>query len=225
MRMSSKGLATNHTITDEISSILRREIFSGVLAPGTPLPQNDLAARFGVSTTPIREALRVLRQEGVAVGDSHQRVVVFRPTSHDLRENAEMRIALETLATKLAVPRLDAYTLAEMESLLSQMVEVGNQDAERYPPLNRAFHLTLYAAADRPRLLATIADLRAAAAGFLRIFADLSGDPTGPETEHQAIFEACRAGQAERAAELMEEHLQHVFLTVEQILSAERSRS
>jgi DNA-binding GntR family transcriptional regulator len=201
-------------MAEEIAGILRREILSGELDPGTPLPQNQLAERFSTSTTPIREALRVLRQEGLAIGPSHRRVVVYRPTLHDIRENTEMRIALETLATRLAVPHLDEDTLATLNGLLADMKAAGNQDAEHYPQLNRAFHLTLYAAADRPRLSAMIAELRGAASGYLRMFADISGDPASTEREHQAIYDACAAGAAQEAAALMEAHLQHLLTTI-----------
>jgi len=201
-------------MTEEIADTLRRQILAGELPPGVPLPQNKLAEQFGISTTPVREALRILRQEGLIVGDSHQRVVVFRPRLADLRENYEMRLALEPLATEVAVPLMAETTFQRLAGLIDEMRQVGNQDPIGYPPLNLAFHMSIYEAAERPRLLAVIKDLRSAAAGYLRIFATASRDPGATEREHEAIYAAARERDAERAGELMRDHLKHTLLTV-----------
>jgi DNA-binding GntR family transcriptional regulator len=207
-------LTSKQTLAEEIAQELRRMIFTGELAPGSPLPQVQLAERWGTSTTPVREALRMLRREGLATGKSHGRIVVFHPTLEDLRENSEIRIALETLATELAVPQITGEDLRELRALVKKMAATSPLDDERYPPLNRAFHTTIYRAANRPRLLALIDDLRDAASGYLRIFAHATPDPQRSQEEHEGIYEACAARDSRRAADLMSAHLRHTLKTV-----------
>jgi DNA-binding GntR family transcriptional regulator len=209
-----RKLTAKQTLADEIAQELRRMIFTGELAPGAPLPQVQLAERWGTSTTPVREALRMLRREGLATGKSHGRIVVFHPSLEDLRENSEIRIALETLATELAVPQITGDDLRRLRALVKEMADTSPLDDEGYPPLNRAFHTTIYRAAHRPRLLGLIDDLRDAASGYLRIFAHATPDPQRSQEEHEGIYEACVARDSRRAADLMSAHLRHTLNTV-----------
>src|ERR1700747_1182118 len=85
---------------------IREMIRSGELPPGTHLRQTDFAERFGVSTTPVREAFVALAREGLVTQDAHRGVVVFRPSLQELDEIYEIRIALEPLATEIAAKQL-----------------------------------------------------------------------------------------------------------------------
>lgn len=212
--MATTRLSARQTMAEEMAEELRRQILTGELALGAPLPQTQLAAQFGTSTTPVREALRILRRDGLIIGESHQRVVVFRPTLDDLQENSQIRIVLERLATDLAVPRLTGADFRELRRLLEAMAATSPTDAVNYPPLNRQFHMTIYQAANTPRLLTLIEELRNAAVGYLRIFANATPDATGPQREHEAIYDACLAGNPDKASALMAEHLRHTLTTV-----------
>ena len=213
-------------MAEEMAEELRRQILAGELAPGTPLPQVHLAEQFSTSTTPVREALRILRRDGLIIGESHERVVVFRPTLADLRENSEIRMALEPLATQLAVPFMTEADHKELRRLLKEMASTGPTDAARYPRLNRAFHTTIYKAADRPHLLALIEGLRNAASGYMRIFANAIRDAAAPQHEHEHIYDMCVARDAPEAARLMREHLRHTLVTVaEQLEQLETAAS
>src|ERR1700742_4105097 len=85
-----------------VAEELRRLILSGELPAGTRLRQVELAQRFNVSTTPVREAFTVLARQGLVRHDVQRGVVVFTPTVGDVLENYEIRIALESLATEIA---------------------------------------------------------------------------------------------------------------------------
>jgi DNA-binding GntR family transcriptional regulator len=192
-----------------VAEQLRQAIQSGELPAGTPLMQTEVAKQLGVSTTPVREAFAVLLREGLLVGDPHRGAVVFRPTVADLRENYEMRLALEPLATELAVPNLTEVDFKELDALLDKMRRTKR--SVDFLPLNRRFHQRLYEAADRPKLYATIEELRESAAAYANVFALAEADPSQSQAEHEAIVAACRKGDPQAAAEAMRRHLKHIW--------------
>ena len=195
-----------HTRAQAVADALRTEIMSGVIEAGTPLRQVELAQRFGVSTTPVREAFAALLREGLVVGDSHRGVVVFRPNLDDLRENYEIRIALEALATEKAAERISDHELAALDDILSQMR--GVRDPIKYFALNRRFHAAIYQAAGRARLAALIERLRDAGHAYGNLFAVHAGeDRSQTELEHGAIMQALKAKAPSRAGKAMASHL------------------
>jgi len=194
------------TRAQAVADALRTEIMSGVIEAGTPLRQVELAQRFGVSTTPVREAFAALLREGLVVGDSHRGVVVFRPSLDDLRENYEIRIALESLAAQKAAERISDQELADLDDLLAQMR--GVRDPIKYFALNRRFHAGIYQAAGRTRLAALIERLRDAGHAYGNLFAVRAGeDRSQTELEHGVILQALKAKAPSRAAKAMAEHL------------------
>lgn len=195
-------------MTQAVVLRLRDEIRTGALAPGTRLRQVELAQRLGVSTTPVREALAALHREGLVSSDAHKGVVVFRPTSEDLHETYEMRMALEVLATEKAVPNLTRKDLGALREFLDEMATLEPGDADRYPGLNGAFHARIYAAAGRPRLAALIGDLRDASMAYLTFLGADHVMANEGRREHEDIYDACVARAPRRAAKAMAHHLQ-----------------
>src|SRR5882724_3312464 len=100
---------------------LRTLILSGEIPPGNHLRQAEIARRFGVSTTPVREAFVALAREGLVRRDAHRGVVVFSPSLSELAEIYEMRAALESLATELAATTLSARELAAIARVVERM--------------------------------------------------------------------------------------------------------
>src|SRR5215471_5782938 len=88
--------------SQDVAEKLRHEVVSGMHPAGTRLRQVEVATRLGVSTTPVREAFRTLAEEGLVVHDSHRGVIVFEPSPREVHEIYEIRLELESLATKLA---------------------------------------------------------------------------------------------------------------------------
>jgi DNA-binding GntR family transcriptional regulator len=210
------------TRTDAVAAELRRLIQSGELPPGSRLRQTEIARRFGVSTTPVREAFASLAREGLVRQDAHRGVVVFEPSLEELHENYEIRGALEGLATELAVPRLHAHDLDDLRALVDEMRRVGDED---FPALNHAFHTRIYAATGRPRLAEMIESLREAAASYLAMTVR-STDPryrAAVQDEHDQILGALHAREAKRAGELMKAHLRHNQRQLAALIERERA--
>lgn len=192
-----------------VAEELRRLILSGELKAGTRLRQVELAQRFNVSTTPVREAFTVLARQGLVRHDVQRGVVVFSPSEDDVRENYELRIALEPLATEIAAKTMTGEDLERLDRIVERMRAAAGQPLE-YVALNREFHRAIYAAAHRPKLFELIESLRDAFDAHIRFDAAASPDPEYFErahAEHQAIAEALHARAAKRARKLMETHL------------------
>jgi DNA-binding GntR family transcriptional regulator len=218
---SAAALILPNTRTEAITEELRRLIQSGEIAPGTRLRQAEIATRFGVSTTPVREAFTALAREGVLRQDAHRGVVVFEPKIADIHENYEIRGVLEPLAAGFAAANLSDTQLDELEGLLGLMR--GETDLRRYQDLNREFHARIYAGSGRARLAALIESLRDASEGHLRYL----GAHTNPASEyqqrvhaeHEGIAAALRKRNARSASKLVAEHLRHNHAQIEKVIN------
>jgi DNA-binding GntR family transcriptional regulator len=206
MATSSSAIARN-TTAKVVASKLRDEIQEGVLGPGTRLRQNEIAARFGVSTTPVREAFAQLQAEGLVRIDPHRGAVVFHPTLEDLLEYYEIREALETLAVTNAAGAMTPGLAKELNDLIDRMRRTKNP--RRWLQMNDEFHLKLYACAGRPRLSALIANLRDASNPYIYMFVADNKPIDEANDEHEAIVAACLAGDRDAARQAIHDHLRH----------------
>ena len=190
---------------------LRDEIVRGDLVPGQYLRLEEIAARFDVSTMPVREALRDLEAEGLVTIFPHRGAVVTQLSADELQDIYDIRATLEEMATRLAVPFVTKATLAELTSLVEQM-DNHPGDAAAIVRLNHQFHLTLYAASGRRHLCELNRILRYRVQHYLHFFMVEVESGHLPQTprEHRAILEACERGDAEQAAVIMHDHVARV---------------
>ena len=201
------------TIAGAIADQVRGAIVNGELPAGRKLRQVELAQRFGVSTTPVREALAQLEREGLVRSHPQRGFVVFLPSVEDLREHYEIRIALEELAAAKAAEAFAPGWAAPLERMLDEMRAAP--PASRYLELNQRFHSELYGRAGRARLAEMITGLRDASSVYLTVYRaadDFPGELL--DAEHRAILAACVARDPERAAAATRAHLQR---TVERV--------
>lgn len=187
--------------SDIVTAALRELIISGELRAGAPLRQRDLAIRFGVSPTPVREALRRLEAQGLVERDVHRGASVVKSDFGPNQENYEIRAVLEALAARLAAERI---TRADVERLRElQRQHAASRDDATAAELNRHFHFAIYEAARTPMVLAVLRLLWQA-------FPDgpLSARPHAQSArQHAAIVEALRAGDPDLAERLTREHI------------------
>lgn len=193
------------TTTEFVEAALREAILSGVIPGGVPLRQEDLAASFGVSRMPVREALRQLEARALVEFHPHRGAVVAEISAGDAADISAIRAALEPAALRLSLPHLTAADFALAEELVAEMD--AEEDPGRMGELNRRFHMTLYARAGRPRLLALTEQHLAAADRYLRFqFAALGYHPRSQD-EHCALLAACRVGNVEAACAAVTRHV------------------
>jgi DNA-binding GntR family transcriptional regulator len=182
--------------TDAVAEFLRNEIISGTLRRGQPLRQEEIATRLGVSSTPVREAFRVLQAEGFLVQRPHRgtSVAVIDPVR--MREAAEVRGALEQLAVVRALRIRDRSVLAVLEANLAASSKMlSKPDVHGFRIVAADFHRLLVAAGGSPVLNEVSAVLRASTNAYVPL--DVSG-MTVVQRSHAAIVSALRRQDAKR---------------------------
>ncbi len=215
---SETPILTKLTIAEQIAATLRHEIITGQLPAGTKLPQIETAQRFGVSTTPVREAFGLLQSHGLVQIDARRGVTVFLPSSQDLIEHYKIRMALEMLAVEEAAEHFNVQDTPPLAAFLDEMYT--SNDAVRYVELNHQFHLNLYRLAGQPRLLAMIEELRNASIAYNHLYAaaDLPKDAQRLDREHREILAACQANDPIRAANAVRHHIQQTIIHIREVL-------
>lgn len=147
-------MAASEPIAARIACELARRIVAGEIPPGSRLRQDHIAAEFGASHVPVREAFRALESQGLAISEAHRGVKVASFTLADVREVAEMRAALEVLALRNAAPNLTRTILAEAEEATRAGDRAG--DVQAWDAANRRFHRLILTPCRMPRLLKSI---------------------------------------------------------------------
>jgi DNA-binding GntR family transcriptional regulator len=147
--------------SDIIAAYVREMIITGQAEPNTPLRQRDLAKRFGVSPTPVREALHRLEAEGLVKYDLHRGATVIDGSFAPSEENYWVRAALEPFAARLAAARITSEELAALDEIHAELSGTSDADGSintdaAYHELNRRFHFGIYEAARSPLLLALV---------------------------------------------------------------------
>jgi DNA-binding GntR family transcriptional regulator len=209
------------TKADEIGAALERAILFGELPPGTMLRQEQLAEQYGVSRTPIREALRRLDALGLVVFRPNRGVLVRAPSRDELRQSIVARAALEGAAAELAATRISAEQLERLERADERYVELshrlqapGLDDAGRqdvtfeWLRVNDTFHDIVLEAAGMPLLRRMAHSVRRALrTPPLLLSQDVQRLHAENLRQHRALLEALRAGSPRAARELMTDHI------------------
>ena len=193
--------------------ILRDAILAGELKPGERLLQEELAQRFNVSSTPVREAIQQLVADGALLHSPYKGVEVAEAKLEDVQEVYLIRSVVESLATRLATPNLrisDVKYLRKIEGELHDQVEKAEYTS--ILKLNRDFHMLIYQAAGMPYLFQIIRGL------WMRSPWDtLLVIPNRANMilqEHTLVLAAIESGDAQLAGQYMQEHIEKGLVTL-----------
>jgi DNA-binding GntR family transcriptional regulator len=187
--------------------VLRERILNGELPVGHRLRVQDLTAEFQMSSTPIREALRLLQADRLVAYRPHQGVVVAPLRSDSVEEIYRLRVVLEPLAVSLAVQEINEQRLAEMERAHQHILEAARLGrATKLADLNRRWHWALYESANSPMCVDFIGRLWDAFAW--RTIWSVPGRAETAVREHESVMKALRAGDSTAAAEAMRRHIE-----------------
>jgi DNA-binding GntR family transcriptional regulator len=184
---------------------LRRQILEGVLPPLAPLNQEKLAAELGVSTTPLREALRRLQSDGLVVAADHRETSVAGLDANELRALYEIRIELDSLAAGLAAERHTPEDRTSIEAALRALVP--STEALEQLRRNRQFHAAVYRASGNPLLVETLDALWDRSDRYRRAIGAIAATED-VQTEHRKIAALVLDGRKDQAAAAMRAHLQ-----------------
>lgn len=190
------------TVTEEVLDRLRDLLLRGVLRPGARIDQAELAASFGVSTVPVREALLRLQSAGLVQLVPHRGVFVSEVSIEELIDIYSTRELLEEQAARLAAPQLTTEDLDALERLATGMQAAArNQLLDELLTQNREFHFTIYRAAGRRHLLQLIEQLWDLSTRYAHLQLH-----TVPDRASEALFEvrsivaACRGKDVDALA-------------------------
>lgn len=193
---------------DEIRQILEDEIAGGQHAPGTRLEELVLAKRFGVSRTPVREALRILSASGLIELKPRKGAVVAPLSLERLVEMFETMAEMEGVCGALAARRMtpgELTVLRHQHFLCGEAAQSG--DADHYYAENARFHALIYAGCHNDFLVEEVQRLRRRLQPYRRLQLRLKGRIADSFAEHQAIVEVLDAGDETAAAQLLKAHI------------------
>ena len=191
---------------ESIADALRADILRGKLKSGQALKQDEIAAQFGISKIPVREALVQLKAEGLVNFYPNRGAFVSELSAVEADEIYVMRIALETAVLARAIPHLTVAHLKHAKEILDAIDREEN--IAKWGELNWEFHATLYSPAALPRVMDTIKTLHSNIARYLVLYLAGMAYQKKSQKEHRAILEACRHGNTEKAVAVLVVHLQ-----------------
>ncbi len=209
------------TAADRVRLAIADDIVRGVIGPGVTLDEVSIAERFSVSRTPVREAIRQLEAIGFVEARPHRGAVVPLFTPEKLNEIFLVMAELEALCARLAA---EAATPDEKQEL--QRAHIACRDAAhegdvgRYYDLNIKFHETIYALSHNSFLAEVTVGARNRVAPFRRAQFQSLGRLIRSVEEHEAVVDAILAGDAEKAAAAMRDHLGYVRTSVDKVAPA-----
>lgn len=193
------------TLPARIARVLVARIVEGQLRPGQRVAQEAIAAEFGASHVPVREAFRRVEARGLLVSEPRKGVRVSLLDKESIVEITRMRSALESLALRHAIPNMTPADFERAQAAIG--VGTRAQDMQDWDAANRMFHDALYRRCAMPRLLASIDMLYESRTRYMLATARyVAWDPLS-QLEHEELLATVRARKANQACRLLEQHV------------------
>jgi DNA-binding GntR family transcriptional regulator len=206
------------TAQDLVLREIRQAIMTRRLKPGQRIRQWDLADRLNVSSVPVREALKTLEAEGQVTYEPYRGYKVVELSVEQLEEIYLARGLLEREVTRRAIKNIDEQLILRLEESLSRMDELAAAgDVLGYTEANREFHFLLFERAGLPRICHMIDLLWQNSEAYRGLIFGSEWSRRANE-DHEAILEACRAGDADRVIAAQERHKANAMETITKYL-------
>lgn len=200
------------TRADELRQILADEIVRGKIVPGASLDETAVAARFHVSRTPVREAIRQLAASGLVEAKPHRAAIVAQPGHEVLVGMFEAMAELEGLCAHYAAERMTAEERKGLEQVHEELRRLVRQgDPQNYHETNQLFHGTLYSGAHNVYLAELTTSTRIRVQPFRRAQFRNLGRLAKSHEEHDRVVIAILRADALSAQKAMREHIMTVF--------------
>jgi DNA-binding GntR family transcriptional regulator len=205
--MTDSRVGPPQTTQQYVLGELRRAILTGTLAPGTPIRQDALAERLGVSRVPLREALKILEGEGQVIYRPRRGYAVAELALEDFLEVYRIRQILEEEAVRQAIGKIDDDDVRRLEEAHADVVAAGRAgEITAMAAANRRFHFTLVDAADMPRIHRFLSILWDATDVYRSLYYGEEGNRDRVDREHRGIIDAVRARDADDLVRRLDEH-------------------
>lgn len=205
-----RSALANQSLTERVYAGLRAELLRCELAPGSQIYEGELASRYRVSKTPVREALNSLRQEGLIQVLPRRGYQVTAITLKHILSLLELRLVLEGGAAGLAVQRASASDLAQLEKLAKASYQRGNKQSEaEFIDANRAFHMRVAELSGNERLVDLIKRCLEELQRVFHLGADLRNISDEVAQDHLDLVDALRRRDADGARRIVGEQTAH----------------
>jgi DNA-binding GntR family transcriptional regulator len=193
---------------DKLIAQITQEISSGVLRPGDQLEESALVAKFGVSRTPIREAIRAMVGLGLLETRPRKGAIVRVLTTKELLDLFEVGAGLEGMACRLAAAALTQKHAEAIEKALEKCnLAAQTSDKVLYSMANLEFHAAIHAATDNHWLIEQLQNIGIHINPYRSLPYDIRGRLAKSTEEHAVICKAILSGEGEKASELMRDHI------------------
>ncbi|MBI5033330.1 MAG: GntR family transcriptional regulator [Chloroflexi bacterium] len=180
------------SVQDAVVDRIRELILSGQFKPGAWLRQDELAQTLGVSTMPIREALRKLQAEGLVVFHPRRGAMVATITVADYEEIYRIREEMEILAVRWAAENFDHFPLAHLKQLLAEIEDAAvNQDIPRRMQTVREFFFLIFAASQKSQLIRILSGLWDLSQQYRRYFSTFPEIVPQRLANYRQVYHAC----------------------------------
>ncbi|MGN0484398.1 MAG: GntR family transcriptional regulator [Lachnospiraceae bacterium] len=195
-------------LRDVVFRTLREAILKGELKPGEHLMELQLASKLGVSRTPIREAIRMLELEGLAVTVPRKGAEVARMTEKDMEDVLQIREALDELAVKLACELITDEQLVALKQAMDHFeASSASNDVKEIAQADVEFHDVIYQSTENPKLVTLLSNLREQMYRYrVEYLKDAKNYPTLIQ-EHHDIYNGLSSHDTSLAMEAMHRHV------------------
>lgn len=206
-------------LRDVVFNTLREAILKGELQPGERLMELQLASKLGVSRTPIREAIRMLEQEGLAVTMPRKGAEVARMTLKDMEDVLEVREALDELAARIACAKINDEQLENLKSIRDEFKKsLDSGDVKKIAEEDVRFHDAIYEATDNAKLIALTNNIREQMYRYrVEYLKDQNNYPI-LIAEHDAIVNALEQRDKEMVTAEMHTHVVNQAVAVKAVI-------
>ena len=206
-------------LRDVVFNTLREAILKGELKPGERLMELQLAAKLGVSRTPIREAIRMLEQEGLAVTIPRKGAEVAKMTEKDMEDVLQIREALDELAAKIACEQISEEQLEELVATMHEFEESTKTDnVKKIAEADVKFHDIIYQSTGNPKLVNMLNNLREQMYRYrVEYLKDENNYPTLMK-EHKDIVEGLVRKNKTQVTETMHQHVKNQAVAVKAMI-------
>lgn len=215
-----------HPLSEQLANQLRRSILRGRLPPGTAIKERDTAQELGVSRTPMREAIRILAQEGLVILRPARSPIVAEPTFKEISDQVVVLLALEKVSAELACAAATEDEIDAIAGIAQTMTAVyDSTDPLDMFEIDMSFHTAIARASHNDALAETHCAFLARLWRARYMAAVMRRNRQRLVTEHGAIIRALRARDAEASRAAIHAHLWHLADDIQIALERERAES
>lgn len=201
--VKTRKIVSHLTLREKIADAIRDDIIKGRLKAGQRVSEPELATRYGISRTPVREAFRQLAAEGFLQLTPRKGVRIAYLTEKDVTEFYELKSVLEGYAARIAAEKIQEKDLQKMEQLNEQIAKLHEHgDLKKIAKVHNDFHSIFLEASGNDQLQSTVSQLANRFQRFTILLA-LAGKNLEAVAQHRDIIEAFRRRDAERAEQLV----------------------